>query len=127
MQGRPVTDDYLGLHDDAVTPPGASVDYPAGMWVSKNQRWMCWFWSYPVNDGGTITPRVSVVEVSWDEGDVLETFVTGRKAQGFVDGVLLPDPPVPFVGYRVSSLLVGAELDYATINAAALDVTLQQE
>jgi hypothetical protein len=125
LQGRPITDDYLGLSDDAVTPPSSSVDYPAGMWVSKNKHRMCFpsVFSYLFNDEGNLTPRISVVEVTWDEGDVLQTFDTGSAIQ---QGGL-PDPPVSFVGYRVSSLVVGAELDYAEINEAALDVTLQEE
>jgi hypothetical protein len=36
-----------------------------------------------------------------------------------------PEPAVSFVGYRVSKLVVGDELNYAGILEAANDITLQ--
>jgi hypothetical protein len=37
----------------------------------------------------------------------------------------IPDPPVPFIGYKVSALDVLDELTYAQTNDAALDPSLQ--
>lgn len=56
-----------------------------------------------VSDGQS---RISVVEVTWDVGDVLETKDTHSAVQGGGE----PDPSVSFVGSRISALDVGAEL-----------------
>jgi hypothetical protein len=126
FQGRPVVD-YMGFNDNVVTEPSSSASAAGGMWVSKNlfrTALNCmWFGTTSPPDP---TPIVSVVEVTWDEGDVLETKDTGSEiVQGGSLSGRVPDPPVKYVGYRVSAVAVGAELTYDEIRLAANDISQQ--
>lgn len=77
----------------------------------------------------TDVPSVSVVEVTWDDGDVLDTKHTGSSIQAGTSewGMYVPDPAVEYVGYRVSALTVGAGLSYEEIRLAANDPSQQAE
>lgn len=119
---RTVTD-YLGRWDSVVTEPNGSYSDDGGMWVTKNlyqAAGECMFCMVDYNAG---IPRISLVAVTWDDADVLETKDTGRAIQ---DGAGRPDPAVSYVGYRVSALTTGDEFTYAEIVAAANDITQQE-
>jgi hypothetical protein len=93
----PVTD-YEGLGDAIVTEPNAgTVTDAAGYVVTTNKRTACFKsdFVYPIVSG---TPRVSVLEVSWDEGDVIASKGDNHK---------------------VTSIDVGDELTVEEIHAAS--------
>lgn len=127
FHGREVTD-YIGLQDDVVTEPSSSVSDAGGMWVTKNQHRACFLSAYSmVVNVPPLMTRVSVLNATWNDGDVLETVDAGSALQGGTGtyGEVEPDPAVSLVWYRVSALTTGVELSYAEANAAALDVSLQ--
>jgi hypothetical protein len=130
--------DYTGfaVDDEVVTAPGTSVSAPGGIVVSKNLHRLAVISAFHPFDDATDTPKVSIVAVTWDEGDVLETIETGSAVIGGPYEIVdpgppkvfagVPDPPVPFVLYTVTAVDVGAELSLEDINDAALDISLQE-
>ena len=72
--------------------------------------------------------RLSVLNATWGTANVLETRDRNSTMVGapwMAPGVGTADPPVSLVHYRVSSLVLGAELTYTAIVAAAQDFAAQ--
>jgi hypothetical protein len=112
--------------DEVLTEPSSHVEDAGGMWVSRNLNRLASIsvW-YPYKlEAGNITPLVSLVEVSWNEADVLGSNRDGAAVQGSGPSQI-PNPPVIFWVYRVSALDVGNELTFAQINDASNDISLQ--